>query len=271
MADQGAGPFLSVTFSCPGGHDVEPFSQTVMIGPNVTSQIVTIPISNDGQPGERDATIPVALSAPGSGASLGVANTVNLVIHDDNPFPPPVTVESVRWETIKVKVGNGKKARTKSETVLEIQFSGLVAGTGNLAAYQLSSVTTKKVKKTVVTSYKPIRLTSAVPASSPMTSMVSLLPATQAKPLAERSNPDRRGRPHRRLRPPHRRQRRRPARRRLRGPAYQGWCADREHLNALDLDGQGGRRAARAPSNSSGLRRSSAGTRGCELHRGGSD
>ncbi len=28
-----------------------------------------------------------------------------------------------------------------------------------------------------VTSYKPIRLTSAVPASNPMTSMVSLLPA----------------------------------------------------------------------------------------------
>jgi len=88
-----------------------------------------------------------------------------------------VTVESVRWETIKVKVVNGKKARTKSETALEIQFSGLVAGTGDLAAYQLSSITTKKVKKTAVTSYKPIRLTSAVPASNPMTSMVSLLPA----------------------------------------------------------------------------------------------
>jgi len=76
----------------------------------------------------------------------------------------------VHWETIKVKVGNGKRARTKSETPLEIQFSGLVAGTGDLEAYQLSSVTTKMVKKTVVTSYKPIRLTSAVPASNPMTS-----------------------------------------------------------------------------------------------------
>ena len=88
-------------------------------------------------------------------------------------------VESVHWETIKVKVGNGKKAKTKSETVLDIQFSGLVAGAGDLAAYQLSSVTTKKVKKKTVTSYKPIRLTSAMPASSPMTSMVSLLPATK--------------------------------------------------------------------------------------------
>ena len=60
--------------------------------------------------------------------------------------PPPVIVTSVRWETIKVKVGNGKRARTKSETALEIQFSGLVAGTGDLAAYQLSSVTTRRVK-----------------------------------------------------------------------------------------------------------------------------
>ena len=85
----------------------------------------------------------------------------------------------MHWETIKVKVGNGKRARTKSETVLDIQFSGLVAGAGDLAAYQLSSITTKKAKKMPVTSYKPIRLTSAVPASSPMTSMVSLLPATK--------------------------------------------------------------------------------------------
>jgi hypothetical protein len=50
--------------------------------------------------------------------------------------PPPVIATSVRWETIKVKVGNGRRARTKSETALEIQFSGLVVGTGDLAAYQ---------------------------------------------------------------------------------------------------------------------------------------
>jgi hypothetical protein len=105
-------------------------------------------------------------------------------------------------ETIKVKVGNGKRARTKSETALEIQFSGLVAGTGELAAYQLSSVTTKKVKKKFVTSYKPIRLTSAVPASNPYDLDGFAFARNQAKPLAERSNPDHRGRPHQRLRPP---------------------------------------------------------------------
>jgi hypothetical protein len=92
-----------------------------------------------------------------------------------------VIVTSVHWETIKVKVGSGKKAKMKSETVLEIGFSGLVAGTGDLAAYQLSSVTTKKIKKKDVTTYKPIRLTSAVPTSTPMTSTVSLVTATKPK------------------------------------------------------------------------------------------
>ena len=168
---------LTVTLSSPGGHDITAFAETVTIGPNMTSQIVTIPISNDGQPGESNTIIPLTLSSPGAGATLGAATTASLVIHDNNSFPSPAIVESVRWETIKVKVGNGKRARTKSETVLDIQFSGLVAGAGDLAAYQLSSITTKKAKKMTVTSYKPIRLTSAVPASSPMTSMVSLLPA----------------------------------------------------------------------------------------------
>jgi hypothetical protein len=39
----------------------------------------------------------------------------------------------------------------------------------------------RKVKKHTVTTYKPIRLASALPASSPTTSMVSLLPATKPK------------------------------------------------------------------------------------------
>ena len=107
---------LTVTLSSPGGHDVAAFAETVTIGPNVTSQIVSIPISNDGQPGESDAVIPLSLSSPGSGASLGAMTTASLVIHDDNPFPAPVIVESVHWETIKVKVGSGKRAKTKSET-----------------------------------------------------------------------------------------------------------------------------------------------------------
>jgi hypothetical protein len=48
-----------------------------------------------------------------------------------------------------------------------------------LAAYQLSSVTTKKVKKKTVTTYKPIKLNSALPSSSPMASSAALVPATK--------------------------------------------------------------------------------------------
>jgi hypothetical protein len=69
------------------------------------------------------------------------------------PPPPPATVTSLHWETIKFKVGSGKKARMTSETALEFQFSGPIGGADDLAAYQLSTVTTKKVKKKPVTSY----------------------------------------------------------------------------------------------------------------------
>jgi hypothetical protein len=55
-----------------------------------------------------------------------------------------------------------------------------MARSWDLAAYQLTSVTTKKVKKKSATTYKPLKLTSALAASSPMTSSVSLVPA--AKP-----------------------------------------------------------------------------------------
>jgi hypothetical protein len=66
--------------------------------------------------------------------------------------------------------------------VLEIQFSGAVAGAGNLSAYQLATVKTKKSKKKAVTSLKPIRLSSVLAASSPMTTSVVLVPASKANP-----------------------------------------------------------------------------------------
>ena len=111
-------------------------------------------------------------------AAPAVAQATTTVIASTPP-PPPVIVTSVRWETIKVKTGNGKKAMTKSESALEIEFNGPVAGSADLAAYQLSSVMTKKEKKKAVTTYKPIRLTLAVPTSSPLASSVSLVPATK--------------------------------------------------------------------------------------------
>jgi RHS repeat-associated protein len=98
-----------------------------------------------------------------------------------NAPPPPVIVTSVHWGTLHVKTGSGKKAKTRSETVLEIAFSGPVSGASNLSAYQLSSVTSKKVNKKPVTTLKPIRLSSVVPASSSRTTSVALVPAGKFK------------------------------------------------------------------------------------------
>jgi RHS repeat-associated protein len=104
------------------------------------------------------------------------------VVNSPPPPPPPVTVTSVHWGTLAVKASKGKKAKTKSETVLEVQFSGAVAGAGSLSAYQLATVKTKKVKKHVVRTLKPIRLSAVLAASSPMTTSVALVPASKANP-----------------------------------------------------------------------------------------
>jgi hypothetical protein len=144
---------LSVVLSSPGGHEVAPFSETVYLGPNVSSKTVQITIVNDGQPGESNTVIPLSLSSPGPGAALGATASASLVIVDDNL--PLVTITSLQHPTIKV--GSGKKA--KKEAVLQLQFSGPVSGAGNLAAYVLESGKTKKGKTTYT---KPVHLTSAV-------------------------------------------------------------------------------------------------------------
>jgi hypothetical protein len=121
----------------------------------------------------------------------GAQATTTVKLPTPTPTPPPVIVTSVHWETIKVKTGNGKKAKPKSETALEIDFSGLVAVSGDLAAYQLASVTTTKVKKNTVTTYKPIKLISALPASSPMTRRFHSCPRpsrTSRRPTDSRSS-----------------------------------------------------------------------------------
>ena len=64
--------------------------------------------------------------------------------------------------------------------MLDIKFSGAVSGAGDLAAYELSSITTKTVKKKHVTTLKRIKLSSVLPASSPTTTAVNLVLA--AKP-----------------------------------------------------------------------------------------
>jgi RHS repeat-associated protein len=92
-------------------------------------------------------------------------------------IPPPPIVTSVEWTTVHVKAGSGKKAKTKSEAALQITFSEPVSGAARLGAYELFTVTTKKLKKKPVITLKPVTLTSARPASSPATRSVTLLPA----------------------------------------------------------------------------------------------
>ncbi len=142
---------------------------------------VTLAVGNNG----GAAAAPVGSYTITASAATGgtfTATNYNITYEDGtltvNPAPL-VTVTSVRWETLPVQVGTGKKARTKSETVVDIQFSGPLAGAGNLSAYQLWTVTTKNVKRKEVTTLKPIRLSSVLPVSSPLTTSVALLPVSK--------------------------------------------------------------------------------------------
>jgi hypothetical protein len=146
---------VTVVVSSSGGHDVSPFSETIAFGPNVLSQDVSIPVVNDGRPGEADLSLPVSLSAPSPGSAIGAASAATLVIHDNNPLPPAPTILSVRHPTIKVPSGK----RSTSVTVLQLQFSVPVNGAGNLADYSLKS---GKTKKGVTTYTVPVPLTAAV-------------------------------------------------------------------------------------------------------------
>jgi VCBS repeat-containing protein len=148
---------VTVVLSGTAGHGVAAFTQQVTISAGATSKTVTIPIANDGQPGLPDASISLSLSSPGTGATLGSTKSATLVIHDNNPFPPPVMITSVQTPTIKVKTGTGKRAKTKSVTVIKLQLSAALNGAGNLRAYHLL---TGKTKKGVTTFNKNVSLGS---------------------------------------------------------------------------------------------------------------
>ena len=150
---------VSVVLSSPGGSDFAGFQSTVTLPANVPTVTVSVPIQNDGQPGEADANALFSLSSPSAGASLGGTVSAHLVIHDDNPFPAPLRVTSISTPALSVKVGSGKKAKTKKLTVLQITFNGNVAsGVLNLGAYTVKS---GKTKKKITTYTKPVRLSSA--------------------------------------------------------------------------------------------------------------
>jgi hypothetical protein len=141
----------------------------VTFGPNTTNETVQLPIHNDGKPLELDASIPLALSSPGSGASLGAATTATLVVHDNNPLPPPVTV-NLQLAQVKVTTGKGKKAKTTTETGLKLTFSSPINGAGNLAAYH---VFMGKTKNRVTTFSQPVPLFSVVYNPATLTATVA--------------------------------------------------------------------------------------------------
>jgi hypothetical protein len=162
----------AVIVSTPGGHEVGPFQQTVRFAPNVTNMLVSIPVQNDGQAGENDIDIPLSLSSPSTGVTLGSMNSATLVVHDTNPFLAPAQIISLTTPTVRVTVGAGKRAKSKKETIIQLQLSEGVSGSTNLDAYQVLS---GKSKKGVTTFNKPVPLVSA--SYNPATFMITLVPA----------------------------------------------------------------------------------------------
>jgi hypothetical protein len=146
----------TVVLTSPGAPDSAAVQETVNIGPDVTSLPVSIPIQYDGRPGEPDVAIPLALSSPSAGAALGGVTSANLVVHDNNPVPAPVTVR-LQLAPVKATSRKGRAARTTSGTELQLTFSGAINGAGNLAAYR---VLAGKTKRGVTTFNKPVALAS---------------------------------------------------------------------------------------------------------------
>ncbi len=134
---------IGAVVSSPGNATFPPFHQTVSFPPTVTTATVSIPIPNDGHPGEPDVGIPFTLSAPSAGAAVGTTATAWLVVHDNNFLPPPVTI-TLTTPSIRVQVGRGRKPKFKNELVIQLNLSGPLNGAGNAGAYHLFSGKTKK-------------------------------------------------------------------------------------------------------------------------------
>jgi photosystem II stability/assembly factor-like uncharacterized protein len=165
---------VTLVVSSPGGPDLAAFQQTITFAANAASATVTLPIQNDGKPGAADVAIPLSLSSPSPGATLGAATTATLVVHDTNSFPPLVTVTSLQPTTVRLTTGTGKKGKTKTAPGLLLQFSGNLSGTGNPAAYQLQTGTTRK-GKTTFNKNVPLTVFNATPTT------VTLVPAGKLK------------------------------------------------------------------------------------------
>jgi hypothetical protein len=80
------GAAVSAVVSSPGVPNVvAAFSQPVNFGANVTSQLISITIKNDGIAGKNPFQVALSIAAPGEGATVGTPSTSTLQIQDDNP------------------------------------------------------------------------------------------------------------------------------------------------------------------------------------------
>jgi hypothetical protein len=117
--------------------------------------------------GIRDAS-----NNQGTGSSASTSFTINI--------PPPIVVLSTQLTTIKVTVGTGKKAKTTTQQVLRIQFSGPLSNANNAAFYQLLVPKVTKVKGVPVTTYPTtIHFKSATTEVNALGLLVTLTPATK--------------------------------------------------------------------------------------------
>ena len=98
------------------GQDYDAVSNKLIFGPGVTSQTITIPITNDATT-EGPENFTVSLSSP-SGASLGQKATATITIADDDSATSTILFESSSYT---VNEGDG------SATLVVIRSGGLAA------------------------------------------------------------------------------------------------------------------------------------------------
>ena len=147
------GATLSVVLSSPGGHEVAPFSETVTFGPNVLSTTVSVPIANDGQPGESHDRHP-AFALLSRRRRDPRRDRVRQPGHRRHNNPPFVTITSLQPSTIKV--GTGKKAKKESVSNSSSAARSMAPGAWGSMCSSLGK--TKKHKTTYTTR---VPLTSA--------------------------------------------------------------------------------------------------------------
>ena len=110
-------------------------------------------------------------------ASNNVATTTTTNGSFTVTLPPLVVVQSAQFATIKSTVKVGKKTKTVSQQVVQVQLSGTVNGANNAGAFRLAAPKTVKVKGKKTTTYSTvIPIISATPTANGSGTLVTLAP-----------------------------------------------------------------------------------------------